>query len=117
MTRAEFGKRLNKIRKKTGIKTELLAEKTDVSVGFLNGVFSGKAYPSVETFVKLVNALGCSANELLRGEPWPVDETAVDSRLLSIRELPPDRARHVCNVLDTILTDLEQAKERAPSEK
>ncbi|MBC2870375.1 hypothetical protein H7271_01995 [Bittarella massiliensis] len=46
-----------------------------------------------------------------------MDETAVDSRLLSIRELPPDRARHVCNVLDTILTDLEQAKERAPSEK
>ena len=117
MTRAGFGKRLNKIRKKTGIKTELLAEKTDVSVGFLNGVFSGKAYPSVETFVKLVNVLGCSANELLRGEPWPVDETSLDSRLLSIRELPPDRARHVCNVLDTILTDLEQAKECAPSEK
>ena len=46
-----------------------------------------------------------------------MDETAVDSRLLSIRELPPDRARRVCNVLDTILTDLEQAKERAPSEK
>ncbi|MBO1679583.1 helix-turn-helix domain-containing protein [Bittarella massiliensis (ex Durand et al. 2017)] len=117
MTRVEFGKRLNRVRKKTGIKTELLAEKIDVSVGFLNGVFSGRVYPSVETFVKLVNTLGCSANELLRGEPWPVDETAVDSRLLPIGELPPDRARHVCNVLDAILTDLEQAKESAPSER
>ena len=43
MTSAGFGKRLNKIRKKTGIKTEPLAEKKDVSVGFFNGVFSGKA--------------------------------------------------------------------------
>ena len=117
MNKQEFGKRLNDARKKIGMKTETLAEEIDVSVGFLHDIFRGRTYPSVETFVKLVNALGCSANELLRGEPWPVDETALDSRLLSIRGLPPNRARHVCNVLDAILTDLEQAKECAPSEK
>ena len=43
MTRTGFGERLNKIRKKTGIKTGPLAEKTDVSVDFFSGVFSGEA--------------------------------------------------------------------------
>ena len=117
MDKRAFGKHLNKTRAAAKITIEVLAERTDVSVSFLNGVFSGRAYPSVETFVKLVNVLGCSANELLRGAPWSVDETAIDPRLLPIRELPPARARHVCNVLDAVLTDLEEAEESVLSEK
>lgn len=65
MTDNRVGKRIQEYRLKAGISQEKLAETLDLSVTSISNIERGENYPSLETFIKLVNAIGVSADQVL----------------------------------------------------
>lgn len=61
----DMGRRIRDIRLAKGITQEQLANAIDVGVTHISHIETGAAAPSLKTFVGIVNALGCSADELL----------------------------------------------------
>ena len=65
---AHTGDRIRAIREKRGLTQDQLADKAKISTGFLSDVENGKRNVSSENLLKIANALGASADYLLRGE-------------------------------------------------
>jgi transcriptional regulator with XRE-family HTH domain len=65
---ANTGDRIRGIREKRGLTQDQLADKAKISTGFLSDVENGKRNVSSENLLKIANALGASADYLLRGE-------------------------------------------------
>lgn len=63
----EIGARINVKRKELGITQEALAEKMDVSVQMISNLEKGKKAIRPENLVKVCEALGISADYILRG--------------------------------------------------
>jgi len=64
-----FGKRVRDLRKKQGLSQEALALKAGLHRTYISSVERGKRNISLESIVKLVRALNCSAGDLLDKEP------------------------------------------------
>lgn len=62
--RRQFGKKLQTLRRKSGLTQEKLAEATSISVDFLSLVERGVNAPSFENLEKLSKALGIQVREL-----------------------------------------------------
>ena len=53
-----IGKNIRKFRLARKLRQEDLAEKTDLTTNYIGMVERGEKIPSLETFIKIVNALG-----------------------------------------------------------
>ena len=62
-----IGKRLAAVRKERKLTQEKLAELTDLANNYISNIENGRSIPSLETLVKLCNALEITPNELLLG--------------------------------------------------
>ena len=61
-----FGKRLKKARKAAGYRTQSqLAERLDITKDTVENWEQGKAYPTIDGFLRLCDLLGCSSDYLL----------------------------------------------------
>ena len=108
MTKGTFGLRLRGFRKKKGLTIEQLAERVGLSTNYLGDVERGKKLPSMTTFIRLVNVLDISADELLKDEVNRADYL-VDAEISSrLADLTPRRRTAVLNILDRILEELPQ---------
>lgn len=106
MDKALFGHRLRTYRKKKGLTIETLAEQVGLSPNYLGDVERGKKLPSMGTFIRLVNVLDISADELLKDEVNRADylvDAEISSRLAG---LTPRKRTAVLNILDRILEEL-----------
>lgn len=63
-----LGKRMREIRTEKNITQERLGELIDVGTTHVSHIETGNTMPSMKTFVRIINALECSADELLRDE-------------------------------------------------
>ena len=61
----DFGKRVKQKRIESNLTQEELAEKTDLSVGYIGMIERGKRLPSLDTFVIIADELNATADELL----------------------------------------------------
>ncbi len=66
MYKLTIGDRIKEARKKQGLTQEQLAERLDVSVEFVGQIERGLKLPSMNVFIKLIEALNVSADYLLR---------------------------------------------------
>ena len=66
MYKLTIGDRIKEARKKKGFTQEQLAERLDVSVEFVGQIERGLKLPSMNVFIKLIEALNVSADYLLR---------------------------------------------------
>ena len=66
MDKLTMGDRIKDIRKKQGLTQEQLAEKLDISIEYVSQIERGMKMPSMQIFIKLVEALDVSADYLLR---------------------------------------------------
>jgi len=60
-----LGSRIKEARKQKGLTQEQLAERTDLSTTHISNIENGKAIPSLQAFVDIVNALSLTADVLL----------------------------------------------------
>lgn len=61
----KFGKRVKENRVKRHMTAEQFSESVGISVSFLREIERGNKKPNIENFVKIVNALGVSSDDLL----------------------------------------------------
>ena len=64
----KLGKRIRAMRSKKNITQERLGEMIGVGTTHVSHIETGNTMPSMKTFVKIINALECSADELLSEE-------------------------------------------------
>lgn len=94
----DIGQRIKEKRNKQGLTQEKLSELVGIGPSHMSHIESGSTVPSFEVFVSLLNALSCSADELL------CRETAASKPLLNswLSELVAD-----CDPTETkILSDI-----------
>ena len=66
MDKFNMGYRIKEARKNQKLTQEQLAERLDISVEFVGQIERGLKLPSIQVFVKLIEALNVSADYLLR---------------------------------------------------
>lgn len=69
--RAALGSRLRALRNEQGMSVRELAEKSEVSGGFLSQLENGRVMPSVATLIRIATALGTRVGELFDQLPTP----------------------------------------------
>ena len=68
MDKVALGSKLREARKNKGYTQEVLAEKADIGVMYLGEIERGIKMPSMNIFIKLIEALDISADYVLRDE-------------------------------------------------
>ena len=80
----DIGSRIRTVRMERGMTQAQLAEAVGVGVTHISHIETGNGIPSLATFLDVVNALGCSADELLCVEverARPIYETWLNDQL------------------------------------
>ena len=62
-----LGKNLNRLRVNAGLTQERLAEKSEISLRYLQQLEAGQRNPSIPTLVQLHRPLSCSYDDIFRG--------------------------------------------------
>ncbi len=62
----DIGYKLRNLRRIKNLTQEELAERTDLSKGYISQIESNHASPSMETFLNLIEVLGTSASDFLK---------------------------------------------------
>ncbi|KKS36962.1 MAG: DNA-binding protein [Candidatus Sungbacteria bacterium RIFCSPLOWO2_12_FULL_41_11] len=62
----QLGKNMKRIRAKKGMSQGDIARALEVDRGYISNIENGKKNPTIATIQKLANALGVSADELLK---------------------------------------------------
>lgn len=62
-----LGKNLNRLRVNAGLTQERLAEKSEISLRYLQQLEAGQRNPSIPTLVRLHRPLSCSYDDIFRG--------------------------------------------------
>ena len=60
-----IGKRIKNYREKLKMTQQMLGEETDYSVQHISHIETGNSIPSLQVVINIINALNCSADELL----------------------------------------------------
>jgi hypothetical protein len=85
-----------------------LAEKTDLTTNYIGMVERGEKIPSLETFIKIVNALGVSSDMVLTDvleTGYTVKNSMLNEKLEKL--VPEDRNR-IYEVIDTLVKQSKQ---------
>ncbi len=61
----DIGQRIKQVRIEKGLTQEKLSEIVGIGPSHMSHIESGSTVPSFEVFISILNALGCSADELL----------------------------------------------------
>ncbi len=75
-----LGRRLARIRRERGLTQEKLAERANLANNYISNIENGRSIPSLETVVKLCEALDATPNDLLM-------ETVQDSEEYMLHEI------------------------------
>ena len=98
-----IGKRIQEFRKKKGMTQEELSEAIDISPHFLSALERGIYNIKLETLVKILNILDCSADEVfcdVVNKSCAVTSTRLSEKL---EALPREEQEKILAVVDTMI--------------
>lgn len=108
MKLATIGKNIRKYRLMKKLRQEDLAEKAGLTANYIGMVERGEKIPSLETFIKILNTLGVSADMVLSDvldNGYTVKNSMLNEKLEKIA--PEDRNR-IYEVIDTMIKQSKQ---------
>lgn len=108
MDKKLLGARLRKHRKQQKLTIHQLAEMVDVSDVFLGSIERGQKLPSLETFLRIVNTLGISADVLLQDELDSGRQFMVDDLTKNMLTLEPKQLRVACGTMNRMVELLKE---------
>lgn len=107
MDKSALGKKLRDARKKKGYTQHALAEIADIGNVYLGEIERGSKMPSLNIFVKLIEALDVSADCILRDELTSGKEYIYDELTQKLKNLTPKQRKTAADILDAYLRNLE----------
>lgn len=103
MDMSSIGKNIRKKRQDKSWNQEFLAEKVDVSATYIGMIERGEKMPSMETFIRIANALDSASDELLCGVINKGYEVRMSKYLEKMKTLSGEEQNKVFRVLDVML--------------
>ena len=106
MERAALGKRIRESRIKKGYTQQNLAERADIGVVYISEIERGIKMPSLNIFIKIIDALDVSADYILRDEISSGKEyirMEITEKLLA---LTPHQRKTATDILNAYLNNL-----------
>ena len=102
-----LGKKLREARQSKGYTQQALAEIADIGNVYLGEIERGSKMPSLNIFVKLIEALDVSADYILRDELTSGKEYIYDELTQKLINLTPKQRKTAADILDAYLRNLE----------
>ena len=101
MNKLELGQKIRALRKERKQTLETLAEAADIGLVYLGEIERGIKMPSLKTFIKLVNALDVSADELIGLETKSGRDYYTQKLSEQLQSLTQEEAAAVLSILET----------------
>lgn len=108
MKLATIGNNIRKYRLMKKLRQEDLAEKAGLTANYIGMVERGEKIPSLETFIKILNTLGVSADMVLSDvldNGYTVKNSMLNEKL---EKLAPEDRNRIYEVIDTIIKQSKQ---------
>lgn len=103
-----IGKNIRKFREIKKLRQEDLAEKTDLTINYIGMIERGEKIPALDTFIKILNALGVSADMVLSDvldNGYTVKNSMLNEKL---EKLVPEDRNKIYEVIDTMMKQSKQ---------
>lgn len=107
MDKSTLGKKLRQVRLEKGYTQQSLAEKAGIGNVYLGEIERGLKMPSLNIFIKLIEALDISADYVLRDELTSGKEYIYDEIAQKMQNLTPKQRKTAANILDAYLCNLD----------
>lgn len=108
MKLATIGNNIRKYRLMKKLRQEDLAEKAGLTANYIGMVERGEKIPSLETFIKILNTLGVSADMVLSDvldNGYTVKNSMLNDKL---EKLAPEDRNRIYEVIDTMIKQSKQ---------
>ena len=106
MEKEEFGFRLRETRRQKGYTLQSLAQKAGTAAVYLGEIERGLKMPSLNSFIKITEALDVSADYLLRDELSSGRAYIYDEIAEKLRYLTPKQRKTAADILDAYIKNL-----------
>lgn len=107
MDKVTLGLRIREARQERGFSRQVLAEKADTGEVYLGEIERGLKMPSLNTFIRIVEALNTSADYLLRDEVTSGKKYIFDEITKKLQDLTPKQRKTVIDILDAYIKNLD----------
>ncbi len=98
-----IGKRIQEYRRKRGFTQEKLAELVEISPHYLSALERGVYNIKLETLVKMLNILECSADEVFCDVVNKSSDVKATKLSNKISELSPEEQNNIFDVVETMI--------------
>ena len=105
-----LGRRLAQIRKDRGLTQEKLAERANLANNYISNIENGRSIPSLETVVKLCQALEATPNDLLMETVQEREEYMLREMGDTIALCTPRERRLVAGFIRLLLEERKREK-------
>ncbi len=103
-----IGKNIRKFREAKKLRQEDLAEKAELTTNYIGMIERGEKIPALDTFIKILNALGVSA-DMVRSDVLDNGYTVKNSMLNEkLEKLVPEDRNKIYEVIDTMMKQSKQ---------
>jgi len=103
MNKAILGQRIREQRELQNLKQEKFAEMVGISNVHLSEIERGKKTPSMEAFIRIVNALDTPADYLLRYEVKTMKHVIFNEITEKMKDLPPEQIDFITDLFNISL--------------
>ena len=100
-----IGKRIATIRKSKGLTQAQLAESADITNNFLSHIERSHSIPSLETLIKICDALDVTPNQILLGTKTDTPDYLADEISERLASCTPKQRRFILKTLDLLLSE------------
>ena len=100
-----MGKRIKEARIKKGLSVEKLAEMLDISVVFMSDIERGVKCPRMENFVKILNALEITADQVLFDSVRADTDIYLNNITSKMKRLDNQQIAKVEKIIDILLAE------------
>ena len=107
MDKSALGQKLRDARQQKDYTLQALAEIADISSVYLGEIERGLKMPSLNIFIKLIEALDVSADHILRDELTSGKEYIYDEITQKLKNLTPKQRKTAADILDAYLQNLD----------
>ena len=107
-----LGQRIREQRKKKGWTMDKLAEKVNLSVNYVGDLERGVKTPSLETFIRIVEAFDVPADVLIRDAVAPASYVADDELSRKLSRLTPGQKKAAIDILNAYIDNIPYIKEK-----